>query len=107
MRPSAREPFAGLSIPRGVAGWAERRAWGKVAAVAPKPPSEVASVSRLARATLGEKVNVDWDGFEKNYDLIRGHISHVVDGCENYNQRIRQEGGFVMANLIMPFILRF
>ncbi|MDO5753813.1 FdhF/YdeP family oxidoreductase [Arthrobacter sp.] len=72
--------------------------WGKVEPVAPNLLSEVAIVSRLARATLGEKVNVDWAGFERNYDLIRGHISHVVDGCENYNQRIRQEGGFVMAN---------
>ena len=72
--------------------------WGKVEPVAPNLLSEVAIVSRLARATVGEKVNVDWAGFEQNYDLLREHISHVVDGCENYNQRIRQEGGFVMAN---------
>ncbi len=72
--------------------------WGKVEPVAPNLLSEVAIVSRLARATVGEKVKVDWAGFEQNYDLIREHISHVVDGCENYNQRIRQEGGFVMAN---------
>ncbi len=72
--------------------------WGQVEPVAPNLLSEVAIVSRLARATLREKVNVDWAGFEKNYDVIRDHISHVVDGCEDYNQRIRQEGGFVMAN---------
>lgn len=72
--------------------------WGKVEAVAPNLLSEVAIVSRLAQATLSEKVKVDWAGFERNYDLIRDHISRVVDGCENYNQRIRQEGGFVMAN---------
>jgi formate dehydrogenase major subunit len=60
--------------------------------------SEVAIVTRLARAVLGDKVNVDWAGFEQDYDKIREHISHVVVGCENYNQRIRQEGGFMLAN---------
>ncbi|GAA1499275.1 FdhF/YdeP family oxidoreductase [Paeniglutamicibacter kerguelensis] len=72
--------------------------WGKVEPVAPHPLSEVAIVSRMARATLGQKVNVDWTGFEKNYDLVREHISRVVVGCADYNQRIRQDGGFVMAN---------
>ncbi len=72
--------------------------WGQVEPVAPNLLSEVAIVARLAQATLGQKVNVDWAGFEANYDLIREHISRVVDGCENYNQRIRQEGGFVLAN---------
>jgi molybdopterin-dependent oxidoreductase alpha subunit len=60
--------------------------------------SEVAIVSRLARAVLGDKVPVDWAGFEDNYDLIRDHIAHVVDGCADYNQRVRQEGGFVLPN---------
>ncbi|MCY7403351.1 MAG: FdhF/YdeP family oxidoreductase, partial [Cryobacterium sp.] len=72
--------------------------WGKVDPVAPGLLSEVAIISRLARAVLGDKVKVDWSGFEQNYDLIRDHISHVVDGCENYNQKIRQEGGFMLPN---------
>jgi formate dehydrogenase major subunit len=72
--------------------------WGKVAPVAPALLSEVAIVSRLARATLGGRVDADWEGFEADYDRIRDHIANVVVGCENYNERIRQEGGFVMAN---------
>jgi molybdopterin-dependent oxidoreductase alpha subunit len=72
--------------------------WGQVAPVAPDLLSEVAIVSRLARATLGDTVQVDWTGFERNYDLIREHISHVVAGCEDYNTKIRQEGGFVLPN---------
>ncbi|GAA1117783.1 FdhF/YdeP family oxidoreductase [Arthrobacter flavus] len=71
---------------------------GTVDPVAPNLLSEVAIVSRLARAVLGDKVNVDWDGFEANYDVIREHISHVVDGCENYNEKVRREGGFVLPN---------
>ena len=72
--------------------------WGKVRPVAPDLLSEVAIVSRLARAVLGSKVAVDWVGFERDYDLIREHISHVVAGCEDYNAKIRQEGGFLLPN---------
>jgi molybdopterin-dependent oxidoreductase alpha subunit len=71
---------------------------GKVEPVAPTLLSEVAIVSRLARAVLGNAVPVDWAGFEENYDLIRDHISHVVDGCEDYNVKVRREGGFVLPN---------
>ncbi|WP_258805035.1 FdhF/YdeP family oxidoreductase [Pseudarthrobacter sp. NS4] len=71
---------------------------GTVEPVAPGLLSEVAIVCRLAAATLGDRTSADWSGFEKNYDLIRDHISHVVNGCEDYNRKIRQEGGFVLPN---------
>ncbi|UZX02076.1 FdhF/YdeP family oxidoreductase [Arthrobacter sp. CDRTa11] len=71
---------------------------GTVKPVAPGLLSEVAIVSRLAHGVLGDSIQADWDGFEKNYDLIRDHISHVVNGCEDYNRKIRQEGGFVLPN---------
>jgi formate dehydrogenase major subunit len=41
---------------------------------------------------------VDWTGFERDYDLIREHISHVVAGCDDYNSKIRREGGFLLPN---------
>ncbi|WP_142057478.1 FdhF/YdeP family oxidoreductase [Pseudarthrobacter sp. B4EP4b] len=71
---------------------------GTVEPVAPALLSEVAIVSRLARRVLGDRIAADWAGFEKNYDLIREHISHVVVGCEDYNRKIRQEGGFILPN---------
>jgi molybdopterin-dependent oxidoreductase alpha subunit len=71
---------------------------GQVEPVAPNLLSEVAIVSRLARAVLGTSVPVNWAAFENNYDVIRDHISHVVDGCTDYNNKIRQEGGFVLPN---------
>ncbi|RAX44813.1 hypothetical protein DQ354_13515 [Arthrobacter sp. AQ5-06] len=71
---------------------------GTVRPVAPDLLSEVAIVSRLARKVVGDSVQADWTGFEKNYDLIRDHISHVVSGCEDYNRKIRQDGGFVLPN---------
>ncbi len=71
---------------------------GSVQPVSENLLSEVAVVSRVARAALGDKVDADWEAFERDYDTIREHISRVVVGCEDYNERIRQEGGFVMEN---------
>ncbi|CAH0131791.1 putative oxidoreductase Rv2900c [Arthrobacter sp. Bi26] len=72
--------------------------WGSVEPVSHHLLSEPAIVSRLGKLLVGEKIKADWDGFEKNYDLIRDHISRVVGGCKDYNERIRQEGGFVLAH---------
>ncbi|SEN77816.1 FdhF/YdeP family oxidoreductase [Cryobacterium sp. TMT1-3] len=72
--------------------------WGKLKPVSPNLLSEVAIIARLAQAVLKNKVAVDWAGFEADYDRIRDHIANVVGGCENYNERIRQEGGFVLPN---------
>jgi anaerobic selenocysteine-containing dehydrogenase len=33
-----------------------------------------------------------------NYDNIRDAISRVVDGCEDYNRRVREPGGFYLHN---------
>lgn len=60
--------------------------------------SEPWIVAQLAKATLGSKTTVDWDRMVANYDNIRNAISRVVSGCENYNERIRQPGGFYLPN---------
>ena len=60
--------------------------------------SEVAIVSRLARATLGASTSIDWAGFENDYDTIRDHIAHVIPGFADYNQRIRQQEGFSLPH---------
>ncbi|MFC9772143.1 MULTISPECIES: FdhF/YdeP family oxidoreductase [unclassified Pseudarthrobacter] len=71
---------------------------GTVEPVAPGLLSEVAIICRLAAAVVQDRSSADWAGFEKNYDLIRDHISHVVNGCEDYNRKIRQDGGFILPN---------
>jgi molybdopterin-dependent oxidoreductase alpha subunit len=71
---------------------------GRVDPVSPNLLSEVSIVTRLARSVLGDKVAVDWAGFERSYDLIREHISRVVKGCAGYNQLIRQDGGFILPH---------
>ncbi|TFB60873.1 FdhF/YdeP family oxidoreductase [Cryobacterium sp. TMT2-17-1] len=60
--------------------------------------SEVAIVSRLARAALDGTASIDWAGFESDYDIIRDHISHVIPGFADFNQRIHQQEGFSLPH---------
>src|SRR5438477_2697884 len=53
--------------------------------------SEPAIVAGLAKATLGSRSTVDWDGLVANYDRIRDRIERVVPGFENFNARIRKD----------------
>jgi molybdopterin-dependent oxidoreductase alpha subunit len=62
--------------------------------------SEPAIVAGLAKATLGNRSTVDWDSLVANYDHIRARIEQVVPGFENYNERVRQPGGFYLPNPI-------
>ncbi|MGH9069887.1 MAG: FdhF/YdeP family oxidoreductase [Acidimicrobiales bacterium] len=60
--------------------------------------SEVAIICRLARATLSDRLPIPWGAFEDDYDNIRDRISRTVPGCEDYNSRVRAEGGFTLAH---------
>ncbi len=71
---------------------------GRVEPVAENILSEMAIVSRLARAVLGNDHPIDWAGFEADYDTIREHISRVVPDCSDYNAKVRQLGGFVLPH---------
>ncbi len=71
---------------------------GVVEPVAPQLLSEVAIISRMAAAVLGDTVAVDWAGFEGDYDLIREHISRTITDCENYNAKVREPGGFILPH---------
>jgi molybdopterin-dependent oxidoreductase alpha subunit len=50
------------------------------------------------RSIAGSGNKVDWQGLIDNYDRIREHIEHVVPGFTQYNQRVRQPGGFYLPN---------
>ena len=62
--------------------------------------SEPAIVARLARATLGARTTVDWEGLAADYDRIRDHIERVVPGFDAYNRRVRAPGGFYLPNAV-------
>ena len=61
--------------------------------------SEPAIVARLATATLGARSNVNWLELVNDYDRIREHIERVVPGFDDYNNRVRQPGGFYLPSL--------
>ncbi|MFD6418297.1 FdhF/YdeP family oxidoreductase [Streptomyces sp. NPDC060194] len=60
--------------------------------------SEVAILSRLARRTLGDRVDVPWEDFEEDYGHIRDRIARVVPGFRNFNARVAKPGGFGLPN---------
>lgn len=70
----------------------------KLTPVAPNLLSEISIITRLARAVLGDKHGIDWAGFEADYDIIREHISNVVPGFEDFNTKVRQKDGFILAH---------
>ncbi len=61
--------------------------------------SEPQIVARLAQAVLGARSKIDWAALGANYDKIRDLIEKVIPGFDNYNQRVRQTGGFYLPNL--------
>ena len=60
--------------------------------------SEPDIVARLAIATLGKDTKVEWEAMAQNYDLIRDAIEACIPGFDNYNERVRREGGFYLPN---------
>ncbi|MGK5554769.1 FdhF/YdeP family oxidoreductase [Actinomadura kijaniata] len=70
---------------------------GRLEPASPHLRSEVAIVCGLARATLKDSP-VDWDAFERDYDVIRDHVSRVVPGFADYNARVRRPGGFTLPH---------
>ncbi|WP_067457638.1 FdhF/YdeP family oxidoreductase [Actinomadura macra] len=70
---------------------------GRLAPASEHLLSEVAIVSRLARATLSGS-EIGWEAMERDYDVIRDHVSRVVPGFADYNERIRKTGGFTLPH---------
>lgn len=60
--------------------------------------SEPAIIAGIAQGTLRDTTTVNWQGLADEYDRIREHIEHVVQGFTQYNARVRQPGGFYLPN---------
>ncbi|MGO4256759.1 FdhF/YdeP family oxidoreductase [Marmoricola sp. RAF53] len=60
--------------------------------------SEVAIVTGIAEATLGERHGIAWAAMRGDYARIRMHISRVVPGCHDYDARAHQRDGFLMPH---------
>lgn len=70
---------------------------GMLKPVSPWLKSECAIVAGMAKATLLNST-VEWDDFINNYDLIRDAMEAVLPDFNDYNQRIKQPGGFHLPN---------
>lgn len=70
---------------------------GSKTPISPDLLSEVRIVAELAKATLG-KSEIDWDALASNYDSIRDLIEKTIPGFENFNTRVRKDGGFYLPN---------
>ncbi|RYE79053.1 MAG: hypothetical protein EOO74_04310, partial [Myxococcales bacterium] len=60
--------------------------------------SEVAIVCDLARHLFPGDQSVPWAALSGEYSRIRDHISRVVPGFEDFEQRVSRLGGFALAN---------
>ncbi|PDT26986.1 CbbBc protein [Rhizobium sp. L9] len=64
-----------------------------------KPPakmlkSEPAIIAGIAKATLGGRYSIDWDGLIADYSRIRDKIEAVFPEFFDFNKRVRVPGGF-------------
>jgi anaerobic selenocysteine-containing dehydrogenase len=67
---------------------------GRLPPPSPFVRSEPAIIAGMAKAVLGDRYGIDWDGMMANYDRIRDAIEGVFPGFRDYNARIKEPGGF-------------
>ncbi|MCB0868466.1 MAG: FdhF/YdeP family oxidoreductase [Solirubrobacterales bacterium] len=70
---------------------------GNMEPVAADLLSDVSVVARLARLVMPGS-EIDWEGFEADYDLIRDSISRVIPGFDGFNRKLDEEGTFVLPH---------
>ncbi|MBT6850859.1 MAG: FdhF/YdeP family oxidoreductase [Opitutae bacterium] len=71
---------------------------GTLSPISDSVRSEPAIVSGLAKATLGDKGNIPWDIFAKDYSSIRSRIEKVVPGFDDFEKRVGEPSGFYLPN---------
>lgn len=71
---------------------------GSLMPASPALLSEVQIVARLARATLGNRSQVDWLGLGADYSKIRQLIGEIIPGFQDFNARLEREGSITLPN---------
>jgi molybdopterin-dependent oxidoreductase alpha subunit len=67
---------------------------GRLPPPSPEVRSEPAIIAGIAKAVLGTRYGIDWDGMIADYDRIRDAIEAVLPAFADFNSRIREPGGF-------------
>lgn len=71
---------------------------GNLKPVSNRLMSESVIVCRMAKATLENRSNINWNRYEYHYDAIREDIEKTINGFTDYNKRVREPGGFYLPN---------
>ncbi len=71
---------------------------GRLEPAHPGLRSEVAIVCEIAKRTVGNVGQIDWDAMQGDYSRIRTHIEHVIPGFDDFERRIGDPGGFSLPN---------
>ena len=72
------------------------RSEGKLKPTSPTLMSEPSIVAELGQRLVPE--NLSWNTLSQDYDAIRDLMSDSLSGFENYNERVRQDNGFLLPN---------
>ena len=75
-----------------------QKSQGNLQPVSKQLMSEVAIICHLAQEVLKGRTKINWSTFHNNYDLIREDIEKVIPGFDQYNERVRKDGGFYLPN---------
>ena len=60
--------------------------------------SEPEIVAGMAKAVFSGRDQTPWEALAADYDATRELIERVIPGFENYNERVRSPGGFLLPN---------
>lgn len=71
---------------------------GRMRPASPDLRSEPAIVAGLASATLGPSSPVRWREVAADLDRVRDLVERSVEGFDDYNTRVRTDGGFALPN---------
>ena len=74
------------------------RSTGKFPPASNNLKSEPAIIAGVANSTFGENSPINWSEMILNYDSVRNHIEATIAGFTDYNERVRQSGGFYLPN---------
>jgi formate dehydrogenase major subunit len=71
---------------------------GPLRPASPHLKSEVAIVTGLAEATLGDRYSIEWRDMRDDYRRIRRLITRVVPGCQTYEVNVSRPGGYLLPH---------